>query len=216
MWFGTKSNGQQRHLPSAEYFQGHHFYQGYCHRPAMEHRINPSPELMVLLTKISQFNIDDATVAKVDLKSIDGTPPKIQVSRVNWSREKDAIVHQATQKAVDESKSRIKEIAPQCRSWFANTLLLEEGSLRPEEGRACLVIPIIGASWPPAKINFHHLQARPGEPEEWRTQLHILEPDMCIRVMEGKLLYISVLCIEQVQQQQQSGRESGGNPVQSR
>ncbi|KAI1086241.1 hypothetical protein F5B19DRAFT_175653 [Rostrohypoxylon terebratum] len=190
-------------------------YQGYCYQPAMEHRVNPSPELVQLLKNISQFNIDDAAVTKVELKSIDGTPRKVQVSRVNWPPEEDEIVQKAIQRAIDESKSKIRQVAPQCRSWFANTLLLEEGSLRPEEGKACIVIPIIGASWPLAKMNFHHLQARPGEPEAWRTQLYILETDMCIRVMDGKLLYISVLCIEQ-EQQQQSDRESGGNPVQSR
>ncbi|KAI1382596.1 uncharacterized protein F4822DRAFT_104270 [Hypoxylon trugodes] len=99
----------------------------------MAQRVNPSPELVKLLARISQLSLDDATITKVELKSKDGRPAKMQVSRIDWPSEHNAIVEQATQKAVDETKAQIKLLAPQCQEWFANTLLLEEGSLRPKE-----------------------------------------------------------------------------------
>lgn len=79
---------------------------------------------------------------------------------------------------------------------MSNTLLLRGGSLGPEEGKVSLVVPIIRASRPQTKVTFHHAKAepKPDSSEELETLIYILEPNMCIRVIEGELLYISVYC----------------------
>ena len=71
----------------------------------MAERLQPSPELRRLLTEISELEIDASSIDKIEPRPKDGDPrPNIQVCRLNWPRqEDDAIVREATKKAVDES-----------------------------------------------------------------------------------------------------------------
>ena len=76
-----------------------------------------------------------------------------------------------------------------------NTLLLESGGLTLDEKQLCLILPIIKLSDPAVKVAFNK-RSEPLHYMDWKSQLYIIQPGHALHIVEGRILFITILCIE--------------------
>ncbi|KAI1286544.1 hypothetical protein F5Y03DRAFT_380730 [Xylaria venustula] len=155
--------------------------------------IEPSPEVLNLLASISHVEIPPDSITRHKLENMAGKPSEIDISTVEWPPEPKALIGRVTEKAVEKSNLKIKQLAPKSKRWSSRTYILRKGTIAPFEGRSCLIIPLLRTSSSPTRVIFHHVKRKPGEPEEWKQRLYLLGPDMCISAIEGELVFIGAL-----------------------
>ncbi|KAI1318090.1 hypothetical protein F5Y16DRAFT_414510 [Xylariaceae sp. FL0255] len=135
----TTQNGQEEDVVPIRKVQNRQLFN-------MTEIIQPSPELLGLLADLCQFKIPADTIHKVD------TSDRIDVSKVTWPLQQDALLRKALEKAVEESKKKILQEAAKSKQWRAEVVILRKGSLVPFPGEICLIIPLVQSSGPAEKV----------------------------------------------------------------
>ncbi|KAI0798410.1 hypothetical protein GGR55DRAFT_684672 [Xylaria sp. FL0064] len=127
----------------------------------MAESITPSSELQDLLADLRQFEIPMAAIQKIEIKPEkietehkDGTIRRhMDVSNITWPPQQEALVKQVMEKAIDESRLKILQLAAESKEWRAEIVVLRKGSFLPVPGEICLIIPLIRASGSHEKNN---------------------------------------------------------------